>query len=140
MSMSILARDTLALKSTPSCNDSTKQWAVFNVDNTCLHSSAAPISLNMERLLSRGSNFHLLQFIQFDYVTSLGKKKQKNDVLLKLVGEVIGYKSRELVTTLLSMERRNDAVHSSAHTDYGNIQRSSTATIHQATPVQKIVV
>jgi hypothetical protein len=93
----------------------------------------------MERLLSRGSNFHLLQFIQFDYVTSL-RKKQKNDVLLKLVGKVIGYKSRELVTALLSMERRNDAVHSSAHTDYGNIQRSSTATIHQATPVQKIVV
>jgi hypothetical protein len=69
-----------------------------------------------------------------------GGKKKKNDVLLKLVGKVIGYKSRELVTALLSMERRNDAVHSSAHTDYGNIQRSSTATIHQATPVQKIVV
>ena len=61
MSMSALARETLALKSTPSCRDSTKQCAVFNVDKMCLQSSAAAIIFDIDLRLSRGSSFHLLE-------------------------------------------------------------------------------
>ena len=61
MSMSSLARETLEFMSTPSCSDSTKQWAVFKVDRMCLQSSAAAFILDMDLRLSLGSNFHLLR-------------------------------------------------------------------------------